>query len=46
MKKTTSQNYHGMPLSHISGHYKLPGFSWMTERLPYENIVLIGIRDI
>jgi arginase len=38
-------NYHGMPLGHVSGCYKLNGFDWMN-LLPKENIVLIGIRDI
>lgn len=38
-------NYHGMPLSHVSGIFKLDGFDWMNI-LPKENIVLIGIRDI
>lgn len=30
LKKAESQNYHGMPLGHISGLTKLPGFEWMT----------------
>jgi arginase len=38
-------NYHGMPLSHVSGFFKLNGFEWMNLLSP-ENIVLIGIRDI
>lgn len=29
LKQTQSQNYHGMPLSHVSGLFKLPGFDWM-----------------
>lgn len=41
-----SQNYHGMPLSHVSGIATLPNFSWMKHKLPLKNIVLIGIRDI
>jgi len=40
-----SYNYHGMPLSHVSGVFKLNGFDWMNV-IPFENIVLIGIRDI
>ena len=35
-----------MPLSHVSGVMSLPGFSWLQEELPYENIVLIGVRDV
>lgn len=38
-------NYHGMPLSHVSGCFKLNGFDWMNI-LDSSNIVLIGIRDI
>jgi arginase len=26
--------YHGMPLSHLSGVNKLPGFSWLTQFIP------------
>ena len=37
--------YHGMPLSHVAGIFKLNGFEWMN-LLPKENFVLIGIRDI
>ena len=46
LKNTEGQNYHGMPLSHISGVHKLPGFDWMDLKIPFENLVLIGIRDI
>eukprot|EP00919_Chromeraceae_sp_WS-2016_P014353 GHVR01033750.1.p1 GENE.GHVR01033750.1~~GHVR01033750.1.p1 ORF type:complete len:120 (+),score=16.31 GHVR01033750.1:185-544(+) len=35
-----------MPLSHICGVYKLPNFQWLTNTLPFNNVVLIGIRDI
>ena len=41
-----SQNYHGMPVSHISGIATLPNFNWMKHKLPLKNIVYIGIRDI
>ncbi len=29
LKGTQNQNYHGMPLSHVSGVHELPGFSWL-----------------
>jgi arginase family enzyme len=29
IKGVQNQNYHGMPLSHISGVHDLPGFEWM-----------------
>ena len=46
-----SDNYHGMPLSHVTGMATLPDFPswrWLSER-PYldpKNVVLIAIRDI
>ena len=45
------ENYHGMPLSHITGMAqipKLPYWSWLTElpQLDPKNVVLIAIRDI
>lgn len=30
LKGTQGQNYHGMPLSHASGLFDLPGFEWLT----------------
>ena len=29
LKNTQGQNYHGMPVSHVSGVHELPGFKWM-----------------
>lgn len=46
-----NENYHGMPLSHVSGMTyipDLPYWSWLSS-LPFlnpKNIVLIGIRDL
>lgn len=46
-----SDNYHGMPLSHVTGMATFPPFaewSWLTA-FPYlspKNVVLIAIRDI
>lgn len=31
LKGTPKQNYHGMPLSHVSGVMSLPGFNWLQE---------------
>lgn len=42
----SSRNYHGAPLGHICGATKIPGFLWMKDKLPFRNVVLIGIRDI
>ena len=46
-----SENYHGMPLSHVTGMTSippLPYWSWLTDfpLLDPKNVVLIGIRDI
>jgi len=46
-----NENYHGMPLSHITGMTtipKLPYWSWLHDQplLDPKNVVLIGIRDI
>jgi arginase len=30
IKKTESQNYHGLPLSHVTGAIDLPGFKWLA----------------
>ena len=44
-------NYHGMPLSHLTGITKIPPldyWSWLNQYplLNPKNVVLIGIRDI
>lgn len=49
--KYFSENYHGMPLSHITGGTSIPSlpyWSWLTDYplLDPKNVVLIGIRDI
>jgi arginase len=49
--KMHNENYHGMPLSHITGMTtipKLPYWSWLQDQplLDPRNVVLIGIRDI
>jgi arginase len=38
--------YHGYPVAHATGLSKFPGFSWLKNFVPFENIVLIAIRDI
>ena len=49
--KIHSENYHGMPLSHVTGMTSippLPYWSWLTDYplLNPKNVVLIAIRDI
>lgn len=44
---TKYPNYHGYPVSHVSGLAStIPGFKWLVNKVPYENIVLVAIRDI
>lgn len=49
--KNLTENYHGMPLSHLTGIAYMPplaGFKWISElpKLNPKNVVLIAIRDI
>lgn len=49
--KHFSENYHGMPLSHVSGMTSIPKLDywrWLTDLpvLDPKNVVLIAIRDI
>lgn len=40
-------NYHGYPVSHATGLAKsIPGFNWLKNYVPFENVVYIAIRDI
>lgn len=45
---STYYGYHGYPAGHACGLSKhlIPGFSWLQNTIPFENIVLLGIRDI
>lgn len=38
--------YHGYPVSHVTGLSTFPGFPWLTNLVPFKNIVYIAIRDI
>ena len=49
--KMHSENYHGMPLSHVTGMTSIPDlpyWNWLTKNplLDPKNVVLIAIRDI
>lgn len=46
--KSSYQGYHGYPAGHACGLSKslIPGFDWLNNILPFENIVLVAIRDI
>lgn len=41
-----SGNFHGMPLSFLTGISYHPKFDYIVNHLPFENLMYIGIRDI
>ena len=45
-KSSPSKNFHGMPLSYLTGLDNNDDFSFIINKLPIQNIMYIGIRDI
>ena len=45
-KESKSKNYHGMPLSFLTGLDKDKKFPFIHNILPFSNILYIGIRDV
>lgn len=45
-KSSPSKNFHGMPLSYLTGLDINRDFSFITNRLSLDNILYVGIRDI
>lgn len=45
-KSSPSKNFHGMPLSYLTGLDNNDAFSFIINKLPIQNIMYIGIRDI
>ena len=43
---SNSKNYHGMPLSFLTGLDTDSNFPFLKQKLPFENLLYIGIRDI
>ena len=43
-KSSKSKHYHGMPLSFVTGLDSDPKFSFIKNKLPFENIMYIGSR--
>lgn len=41
-----SKNFHGMPLSYLTGLNNNPDFSFIMNKLSFNNLLYIGIRDI
>lgn len=45
-KESITKNYHGMPLSYLTGLDKNPFFRFIKNTLPYKNLYYIGLRDV
>lgn len=45
-EKSKSGNYHGMPLSFLTGLVKKHSFNFIGNTLPFRNLMYIGIRDL
>lgn len=45
-ESSESKNFHGMPLSYLCGLCAHPQLDFISNYLPFENILYIGIRDI
>ena len=45
-QSSPSKNFHGMPLSYLTGLDENDDFSFIINKLPIQNIMYIGIRDI
>ena len=45
---TDYYGYHGYPAGHACGlsQGSIPGFKWLKNLVPFENLVMIAIRDI
>ena len=41
-----TQNLHGMPLGFLTGLDYYEGFSFIKNRLPFQNLLYVGLRDI
>ena len=41
-----SGHFHGMPLAFLTGIAKNQDFSWIKNYLPFENLILLGPRDL
>ena len=45
-ESSESKNYHGMPLSYLTGLNYNPDFSFIMNKLSFNNLLYVGIRDI
>ena len=45
-ESSESKNFHGMPLSYLTGLCQNPDFSFINNKLNFDNLMYVGIRDI
>lgn len=45
-KESNTKNYHGMPLSFLTGLDENSSFKFIRNNLPYNNLYYIGLRDV
>ena len=45
-EKSKTKNYHGMPLSFLTGLDKNSSFPFLKNKLPFKNMCYIGLRDV
>ena len=45
-KNSSTKNYHGMPLNYLTGLSKLNNIDFIKQKLKFENLLYIGIRDV
>ena len=45
-KNSLTKNYHGMPLNYLTGLSKLNNIDFIKQKLKFENLLYIGIRDV
>ena len=45
-ENSETKNYHGMPLNYLTGLSKLNNIDFVKQKLKFENLLYIGIRDV
>jgi len=46
LESTDSGNLHGTPLGYVTGRGKFDGFPELSEKIPTENVCMIGLRSV
>jgi len=45
-ENSESKNYHGMPLSYFTSLNNNPDFSFIVNKLSFDNLLYVGVHDI